>query len=100
MKEISKVKEFSGDSAHKSIKEQIRDDEIEGKQKILKYLKSFHSDSAAGMSLVDEITGKTQKSGVEGFEDGLFYWDTREIYHFEKYNLELNEDFIQHVLNN
>lgn len=22
------------------------------------------------------------------------YWDSREIYHFEKYNMKLNDDFI------
>lgn len=98
MKEISRIREFSGDEACESITKQIRDNAPEDKEKILGYLKSFPADCAAGMSLVDEITGETQNIGVEGYEDGEFYWDTREIYHFEKYNIKLNADFMQHVL--
>lgn len=97
MKEISKVKEFSGDNSYSSIKELIGK-YIPEKDKILKYLKSFSPDCAAGMCLVDEITGEEVGIGVEGYEDGVYYWDTREIYHFEKYNMELQNDFLEYVL--
>ena len=50
------------------------------------------------MCLTDEITGKDVNLSVEGYEDDAYYWDTRYIYHFEKYNLKLNDDFISHVL--
>lgn len=99
MKEISRIREFSGENAHKTIREQIMHEEPEDKHKILTYLKSFPADCAAGMSLVDEITGETLESGVEGYEDGQFYWDSREIYHYEKYNIKLDEEFVQYVLN-
>ena len=97
MQEISFVKEF-GSEIGKPIKEMISDSEIPEKAKILRYLMSFEPDCAAGMSLVDEVTGNTIDSGVSGYEDGEYYWDTREIYHFDKYNLELNVDFIKYVL--
>lgn len=98
MREISNVREFSGEVDHNSIKEMISEKEIERKEDILKYLKSFEPDCAAGMSLTDEITGESINTGVSGYEDGTFFWDTRHIYHFEKYNLSLNDDFINHVL--
>ena len=98
MKEISKVKEFSGDNTHRTIKELVGK-EVTEKEKILRYLKSFDPDCAAGMVLVDEITREEVGNGVEGYDDGVYYWDTREIYHFEKYNMELQKDFIDYVMN-
>ena len=97
MKVISSVREFSGDDNHRSVKDSIGQRELACKEKILKYLNSFEADCAAGMSLRDEITGEYVDSGVSGYEDGQYYWDTREIYHFEKYNMELNEDFVEYV---
>lgn len=97
MKEISKVREFSGDSSYATIKEVIGKS-ISEKKKILQYLKSFEPDCAAGMLLVDEITGEETSNGVMGYEDGMYYWDTREIYHFEKYDMELQNDFIEYVM--
>lgn len=99
MREISHVSEF-GSETGKPIREMISNNVIPKKEKILKYLKSFEPDCAAGMSLVDEITGDVINSGVLGYEDGVFYWDTREIYHFDKYNLELDTDFVKHILDN
>ena len=99
MKEISNVREFAGDETAKPIKELIQDRAINDKDKILEYLKSFDPDCAAGMSLVDEVTGDIIETGVNGYEDDQYYWDTRHIYHFEKYNLKLDDDFIAHVLN-
>lgn len=98
MKEISSVREFTDELDHKSIKELISTRGIEEKEKVLKYLKSFAPDCATGMSLVDEITGEDTGLSVDGFEDEKYYWDSRYVYHFEKYNLVLNEDFINHVL--
>lgn len=99
MKEISNVKEFSGEEKFKSVKNMISENEAAGKKEILQYLKSFEPDCSAGMILVDELTGKEVGSEVNGYEDGQFYWDSRHIYHFEKYNLELNKEFIEKVLN-
>lgn len=98
MKEISNVKEFTGEKNDKTIKELTQVEPMEDKHKILVYLKSFEPDCAAGMLLMDEMTGEILDSGVNGYEDGTFYWDTRHIYHFEKYNLKFNDDFIEHVL--
>ena len=32
------------------------------------------------------------------YESGDYYWNTSDIYHFEKYDLKLNDDFVQYVL--
>ena len=98
MKEICNIKEFSNNGNLPSVKEAMSNTEIVAKNKVLQYLKSFNADCAAGMSLVDEVTGETLKSGVNGYNDGEYFWDTRHIYHFEKYNMKLNDDFIKYVL--
>ena len=35
---------------------------------------------------------------VRLYTDGEYSWTSEEIYHFEKYNLELNEDFVKKVI--
>lgn len=100
MKEICNVKEFSGEDQFPPVVDLVGSQEMPEKEHILKYLKSFVADCSAGMLLIDEITGEEIDSSVNGYEDGEYYWDTRHIYHFEKYNLKLNADFIQHVIDN
>ena len=71
MKEISNVKEFLNEKNFKSIKELISGKSLEGKAKVLEYLKSFKHDCVAEMTLVDEITGKDVGLSVYGYEDGV-----------------------------
>ena len=33
-----------------------------------------------------------------GYEYNGYFWTETDIYHFEKYNMPLNEDFIKYVL--
>ncbi len=69
------VFEFTGEG--KPVKELISDKEIEGKDRVLKYLNFFEADCAAAMSLKDEITGKELVGrGVLGYEDDRWFWDT------------------------
>jgi hypothetical protein len=34
------------------------------------------------------------------YTDGIYEWDDEEIYHFEHYNMKLDDEFIKHILNN
>lgn len=50
-------------------------------------------------SATDRITGKSlNQSSIKTFDDGDYYWTNEEIYLFNKYDLKLNDDFIEHVL--
>lgn len=100
MKPICNVKDFTGEGNDKSLSTQVFPSPIYGKGRILEYLRSFPATYAAAMSLKDEITGQTLDSGVSGYEDeeGGWFWDDRMIYHFEKYNMKLSEEFIDYVL--
>lgn len=74
-------------------------EEISGKQKILRYLKSFNKTACTTQYVVDLFTGEEQPIIDDARSDGTYTWYDSEIYHFEKYNLKLNNDFIQYVLN-
>lgn len=74
-------------------------EEISGKQKILRYLKSFNKTACTTQHVVDLFTGEEQPIIDDARSDGTYTWYDSEIYHFEKYNLKLNNDFIQYVLN-
>ncbi len=74
--------------------------EIDGKQEILKYMKSFSEPFAfTSQPVIDKFTNKEIENINNAFSDGEYTWYASEIYHFEKYNLKLNADFIEHVLN-
>ncbi len=70
------------------------------KQIILEYLKnaSFVS-SCTTDKVIDCVTNKKTNIQIVAYHDDKYYWDDRYIYHFEKYNFKLNDDFIQYVLN-
>lgn len=98
MRCVSCVKEFSEDINAKPIKYLISEISIPQKNNVLLYMKSIKPNCAADMILIDGITGESIKSEVLGYEDDIYYWDTRHIYHFEKYNLKLDDEFIRYVL--
>lgn len=72
--------------------------EIFEKSTILKYLKSFKPKGYTTAPLIDKKTGEQISEGFAGYSDGEYEWYDYWIYHFEKYNLKLNDDFIAHVL--
>ena len=72
--------------------------EIPNKAAILQYLKSFEPEGYTTAYLRDKITGEIISEGFAGYTDGEYQWYDYWIYHFEKYNLKLNDDFIAHVL--
>lgn len=69
------------------------------KQKILSYLKNnLFESSCTTEKVFDYIENRSTNIPMVSYHDNRFYWDDREIYYFEKYNLKLNDDFIQYVL--
>lgn len=70
---------------------------IENKNKILTYLKNFDDCAFTSQPVYDMYTGKMVIDADNGKTDGVYTWYRSEIYYFEKYNLKLNDDFIQYV---
>lgn len=70
------------------------------KDKILSYMKNAPVVAATTALVTDYITKEQFYKANNPHSDGVFQWYEDEIYHFEKYNLKLNDEFIQHVLSN
>lgn len=71
------------------------------KAKILDYFHNHASNVAYASSTVVDVTTHTDTRIPEAlYNDGEFRWSATLVYLFDKYNLKLNDDFIQHVLNN
>ncbi len=66
---------------------------------ILDFLTSFFPNFATTACVYDNVTKTDVKERIDnGYFDGEYYWDETDIYHFEKYNMPLSDDFIKYVL--
>ena len=73
--------------------------EIEDKKKIVEYLKSFQPTWHTTQCVVDVIKNINVVELVDkGYTDGVFEWFETDIYHFENYDMPLNKEFINYVL--
>lgn len=68
------------------------------KSALLQYMKSHEPCAFTSQPVEDVLSGKIVLDADNARSDGLYRWYESEIYHLEKYNLRLNDDFIQHVL--
>ncbi len=82
-----------------ALKKQFMDNPVSNKNEILKYMKSLSPSIFTSAPVIDIFTDKEVKSADNGYTDGEYRWHESEIYYFEKYNLKLNDDFIEYVLN-
>lgn len=98
IKVIGKIKEVYGEN-YPSIRDLISDTPIEGKEKILTYFKEKPTGAVSGsLGFEDFITGEQIMKSLYCSSDGDYGWRSDTVYFFEKYNLELPEEFIKHVL--
>ena len=66
---------------------------------ILRYFKEHNSETAIiTCASTDYISGEKLSDSVTCFNDGEYCWTSEEIYHFEKYDLKLNDDVIRYIL--
>jgi len=96
---IGKFKETYNDDRLPSIFTAIHDDPPENKAKILAYLKSGREGAMAPGYLYDRVSnGATLIRNPVCYNDGVYMWRSDVIYYYEKYNIDLPEDFIKHAL--
>ena len=73
---------------------------LDRKNDILDYMRSGNSPVLfTSQPVKDAVTGEELKKVDNGYSDGKYLWFESEIYHFDKYNLKLEDDFIKYVLN-
>ena len=96
MKKINEYEEFNHNGGD-SVRNHISDTPIKGKETVLKYLKSWPNEGIRCETLVDYIKAETLTPSVWTHTDGEYRWTDEEIYHFEKYNMQLDKDFLAKV---
>lgn len=71
-----------------------------GRAKIIEYLKKREFVTVASSAHVYNVFDKLLSDEYcrIGYSDGTYEWTSEEIFYFEKYNLMLDADFIQYVL--
>lgn len=94
-KEIGTFKELGNDKypAFEATPHEIPEKEI-----VLKYLEETPSVAAAPSILRDVFTGERLKMDLFAKSDGEYIWRSDIAYYFDKYNLKLPKEFIDHVL--
>lgn len=70
---------------------------VENKEKILAYLKKFKDCAFTSQPVYDIYTGEKIEEADNAVTDGVYTWYHKDIYHFEKYNLKLNDEFLEYL---
>lgn len=70
---------------------------VDNKHKIIAYLNSFDDDAFTSQPVYDIFSGERVSDADNAKTDGVYTWYQSEIYHFEKYDLQLNEEFINYL---
>lgn len=73
---------------------------VDNKHKILAYLKRFDDCAFTSQPVYDIYGGEQVFDADNAKTDGVYTWYQSEIYHFEKYDLQLNDDFIHYLTDN
>ena len=97
MKYIEKYKELGFDVSE-SLKDNISEKPIREKDRILQFLKNGTYNGVRCSSIYDYIKNEPTFKNINLYTDGVYEWDDEEIYHFEKYNMKLEDEFIKYVL--
>lgn len=68
------------------------------KAEILAYFEGIEPAAVAAGYFTDEITGEQVTDRAElGYIDGGWTWTAGDVYHFERYDLELSHEFREHA---
>lgn len=97
MEEIGLIREIFG-SGYPELRSLISESPIDGKAKVLRYMKAAKVIAVAGGSAKDFLTGEIIRQPLTCQSDGLYTWRSDIVYFFEKYNMELPKAFIQKAL--
>lgn len=97
---IGQYEEFSPGEGYPSIKDHIHKEPHKSKAAILKHLRSGHVYMVTASKIVDVLSGEKTNQELFFAEDGKYTWSSKVPYYFDKYNLQLPEYFVDHILNN
>lgn len=70
------------------------------KDEIIEYLKNKNEfyDGVRCSTLKDLVKQENTHLPTYAYFDGVYFWTDEDTYHFEKYDMRLNDEFVNHVL--
>lgn len=68
------------------------------KERVVQYLKTAPAISAAAASMKDVLTNQYTGRELLVHTDGTFLWRSDVTYYVEKYDMELPDEFVKHIL--
>lgn len=78
--------------------EQLHSKPLHEKGAVLSFFRSMKPTAAAGGRFSDIKTGETINTDWFSYSSDIYSWSTSDIYHFEKYDLELKPEFVEYAL--
>lgn len=69
------------------------------KKNILGYLTSFKSKQVTSARVIDKVTGVVRNIVNNSYSDGEYQYSGADIFHFEKYNMPLSDEFVNYFVN-
>ncbi len=69
------------------------------KKKLIEYMSSFELFAVAGL-IYDCVLGEQLGDENIGYTDGKYLWTSQDIYHIEKYNAAVTDEFLKIALGN
>lgn len=97
---VGQYEEFSPGMGYPSIKEHIQSEPHKSKAAILKHLRNGHVHMVTASRIVDILSGEKTNIELVFMNDGKYSWTSKVPYYVDKYNLQLPDDFVEHVLKN
>ncbi len=75
---------------------ELRSDKLpeNSKKRVLDFLKNIEPYAIAACRTTDEISGNSTDIPLCSYKFEDFYWDSRDILYFEKYDMPLYPDFL------
>lgn len=71
---------------------------IAQKEQVLRYMRKGHVIAAAPGMVKDVFKHENVAGEMLAYCDGEYYWGSEAIYYFEKYNMQLPKEFIDHIV--
>ena len=68
------------------------------KKAVIDYLKSFKYRASCPKSAIDCFTGEEISPSFKVYDDGEYCWADFLVYHIEKYNIKLPQDFVNKIM--
>ncbi len=94
---VDRFKEIYKDDLLPSIYDFIGEKPYKDKDLVLKYLKSGKKSAVAPAKVKDVITNEYINIELCCYTDGLYAWRSDLIYYVDKYNLKLQDDFVDYI---